>query len=558
MLGNSRIILFIILSFTYGNAQNIEWALAEGGTNTDSGSMIYLDSEENILVTGSFYDVVDFDPGPGTFNLTSSGLADVFVQKLDPSGELIWAISFGGGAYESASNVVVDSANNILISGFFEGTVDFDPGPGSTLLSSNGEQDVFVVKLSSEGNLLWALNFGSIESDYAADMVIDSLDAIYLTGRYNNYLPTPDTRQNTTFLSDIYVTKISTTGQTLWFHEIGGPAFDYGTSVALDNTNKVLVGGRFQETVDFDPGSNTDDRTSQGGSDGFLLCFDLDGTYNWARSFGGPNRDFVWALDINDQNETILTGFFNETCDFDPGPNSFNITSQGVNNMFVSKFNSAGDFIQAVAALGEGEIVPNDVYIDSNSSIFITGYFLETVDFDPGPDVVSRSSTGFDDIFLLKLKDDLEFQSIITYGSADVDRGNSVILDDLDNIMLSGEFSETVDFDPGTGSTNLSSNGSRDVFLLKLKPEALSRDDFYSDTDFQYYPNPTSGILNISFSSMETRIDMVIYDVTGKLLDKKQFYNRENISYYLPGSTGLKLVQLTTNDSSTSFKVIKN
>jgi hypothetical protein len=105
-----------------------------------------VDASGNVYTTGVFSDTVDFNPGAGTFNLNSEGGYDVFVQKLDASGNFVWAKAFGSTSNDQGSSIRLDALGNVYTTGYFSGTVDFDPGAGSFNLT--GSFDVFVHKIS--------------------------------------------------------------------------------------------------------------------------------------------------------------------------------------------------------------------------------------------------------------------------------------------------------------------------------------------------------------------------------------------------------------------------
>ena len=159
-----------------------------GSTSDDSVVSMAVDSSGNVYTTGYFYDTVDFDPGAGTANLTSNGLYDVFVSKLDSSGNLVWAKQFGGTDAAKGLSIAVDSSGNVYTTGDFQGTVDFDPGAGTANLTSNGGRDVFVSKLDSSGNYLWAKSWGGgvdtglNDDDRGRSVAVDSSGNVYTTG----------------------------------------------------------------------------------------------------------------------------------------------------------------------------------------------------------------------------------------------------------------------------------------------------------------------------------------------------------------------------------------
>src|SRR5207245_7660598 len=121
---------------------------------------IAADSAGNVYTTGFFSGTADFDPGPGTFNVISAGGQDIFVSKLDTDGNFIWAKALGGNAQDIGFGIAVDGVGNVMTTGFFFGTADFDPGPGTFNLTSSGLFDTFVSKLYSSGNFVWPSDLG--------------------------------------------------------------------------------------------------------------------------------------------------------------------------------------------------------------------------------------------------------------------------------------------------------------------------------------------------------------------------------------------------------------
>src|SRR5580765_3037218 len=153
-------ILLFTLVATILQAQNLnfKWAKQMGGTGAYAvGGSIAVDAAGNVYTTGYFGGTADFDPGPGTYNLTSDGTYSMFISKLDSDGNFIWARQMGGNSsldYAVGLSITLDAAGNIYSTGAFEGTVDFDPRPGVFTLSAIGTNHTrasFVLKLDADG-----------------------------------------------------------------------------------------------------------------------------------------------------------------------------------------------------------------------------------------------------------------------------------------------------------------------------------------------------------------------------------------------------------------------
>ena len=144
-----------------------------------------MDSLGNSYVIGAFRDQVDFDPGPTTVNLTSTGLSDVYMAKYDSSGALLWAKKMGGLYWDFGQDISLDPEGNILVTGAYRNTSDFDPGPGVNNLSSNGWYSIFIGKYDSDGNHIWAHGIGGAYNDIGNVIRSDSSGNVYVTGLFN-------------------------------------------------------------------------------------------------------------------------------------------------------------------------------------------------------------------------------------------------------------------------------------------------------------------------------------------------------------------------------------
>lgn len=262
---------------------NGDFVWAKKFTNPTDIVHIYafeFDDSGNIYTTGRFNDITNFDTGAGTTELTPVGAADIFVSKLNASGDLVWVKQMGGSEYEEAFGIDLDDANNIYITGYFGGTVDFDPSAATENLISEGDDDIFVCKLTPAGEYVWAEKFGSGNADRAEDLVINSNGNIYIGGAFGGVVdfdPTAGTNILTAGgLYDGFCLKLNSDGTVLSAMQIGGSETDWIQSLAIDPTNNVFMTGWFGGTADLDPTATTANFTTVGSMDGFVVKLAMD------------------------------------------------------------------------------------------------------------------------------------------------------------------------------------------------------------------------------------------------------------------------------------------
>ncbi|WRH67602.1 MAG: SBBP repeat-containing protein [Planktothrix sp. GU0601_MAG3] len=230
---------------------NYIWAKSLGGSKDDFTNSLSADSAGNVYITGSF-DSTDFDPGTGK-NLPNRGRSDVFVAKLNSDGNPIWAKSLGGSKDDFTNSISADSAGNVYITGSFDST-DFDPGTGKNL-PNRGRSDVFVAKLNSDGNPIWAKSLGGSKDDFTNSISADSAGNVYITGSFDSIDFDPGTGTNlpNRGRSDIFVVKLNSDGNPIWAKSLGGSKDDFTNSISADSAGNVYITGSFDST-DFDPG----------------------------------------------------------------------------------------------------------------------------------------------------------------------------------------------------------------------------------------------------------------------------------------------------------------
>ncbi len=226
---------------------------------------------------------MDFDPGPAEAFVSTNGLVDIFVAKYTTDGEFVWAFNIGSNDSMLADQGIALAADNlgsIYVTGLFQGSdVDFDPGPGSTNLSSHGSTDIFLAKYSVDGVLSYAFNIGGASSDIGIGLGVDGSGNPHLTGLISgtevDFDPGPDTKLlSSVGEGDIFVAKYSGTVDLFFAFNIGSVQSEDGKDLVVDHVGNIYVTGRFQgENVDFDPGPEPLMLSSNGGNDVFVAKY---------------------------------------------------------------------------------------------------------------------------------------------------------------------------------------------------------------------------------------------------------------------------------------------
>jgi hypothetical protein len=455
----------------------LQWAKGMGGTGSERGNSIAVDVSGNVYTVGYFAGTVDFDPGVGIHNLTTSGANDIFISKLDATGNFVWAKSIGGTLNDEANSVAIDGVGNVYITGEFRSTVDFDPGVGVSNLTSASGSDVFIVKLDASGNFVWAKAVNASSGSRGNSIALDAFGNILCTGDFlgtGDFDPGIGTFNLTAPIgsADIFVLKLDVNGNFIWAKSMGGTTHEYGHSIAVDGSGNVYTTGRFQMTADFDPGVGVFNLVSNGDYDIFISKLDANGNFVWAKSMGSSIAldESGTEMKIDGNGNLLITGYFTGTVDFDPGIGSFNLISTGGHDIFILKLDLNGNFVWAKNIGGTGYEYGWSLAFDDLGDVYTTGRFQSTVDFDPGAGIFNLTSPSSDDIFISKLNSTGDFVWAVSLSGLGSNSGYGITLDVLGNIYTTGNFNGTIDVDPEAGIINMTANGLDDIFVHKMSP----------------------------------------------------------------------------------------
>jgi len=479
----------------YSLSSDWEWGVSAGGIGWDAGNSIVVDSAGYSYVTGFFSGSAVF----GDIALESNGEQDLFIGKLDSNGDWVWVESAGGEEKSSGKEVAVDSNNDIFLTGFFSGTVEF----GDISLTSAGYRDMFVAKLNQDGEWLWAERGGGSSNDYGFSIVVDNNDNLVVTGRFYDDASFGNDQLISEGSADLFIAKLSGNGDWLWVAQAGGERFIEGLSLAVDSNNDIIVTGCFLGPVQF----GTISLTSNEWDDIFVAKLDDIGSWLWAVRAGGNIYDTSHSVITDNEDNIYLVGEFRGRADF--GDTILENDSLYLSDLFVARLNGTGEWIWAIKAGGTTPAVANSLALAADNQLLIGGYFWGDIHFSnlwlsgSGGFIAGLDRTG--NWLWVEKAGDLNSAYCYTLAVCEDNR-----------ILLSGIFSGHAQF----GDYCLTGSGLTDIFVASLH-YTLNIDDILYDLPetlhTRNYPNPFNPETTILFNLPHSgEVEVVIYNIRGQ------------------------------------------
>jgi hypothetical protein len=326
------------------------------------GYALAFDQSGNIYVVGEFDGTIDFDPGAGIQTATATANSDAFILKLDANGNYLMDIEFGGTGYDEIFGIAVDGSGYIYVTGGFDGTIDLDPGAGTTSYIADG-YDIFISKFEAAGNLVWGQHMGGAGDEMAKGIGVDGSGNVYTTGKFTGTVDfdpgTGGTSYTATGFSDAFLTRQDAGGNLIWATKIGGPGLDEGTALEMAVDGGIVWTGGFQDTIDIEIGSGVTNLYNAEGTDILVAKFNPNITLAWAKSMGGNGTDWGYAVALDANENVYLTGQFTQDCDFDPNAGTAILSSLGENDIYVMKLGT-------VTGLEENALLENGISLYPN------------------------------------------------------------------------------------------------------------------------------------------------------------------------------------------------
>lgn len=456
----------------YNTDGGFVWVNRVGGKYSEYANALALDAKGNVYMTGCFEGTADFDPGEKTVKLNTNAIQTLFVAQYDAETAAYKQAFAVGYRYDASlskiKSIAIDKAQNILIAGYFEGAVNFNPQGTSILTSSGRWSDIFIAKYDSNGTFLWVKQMGEEYKDVCNGMDLDAQGNIFITGYFEGSSYFGNVGQHRLASAgdkDIFLAKYNPHGELVWVRQFGGSGDDQGLDVKVDVGGNPIVVGSFEGKVNFNPFAN---EVLDADKSLFVAKYSSEGHLVWVNKPEGRNgldRGASLALDL--AGNAYLTGFFEGVASFERS-NSTTLKSAGGDDAFLAKYSNMGQLLWVKRMGGNKNDRGTDVAVSDDGNVYVTGRFSGNAAFGSN----THSAIGAEDAFLVKYSKNGDFLWAKTFGGNSHDEGMGLTITKQGQIYLTGYFQGTANFDASGehGLTSMSLIGS-DIFLAKYDSE---------------------------------------------------------------------------------------
>lgn len=542
-------LLTILLSstaFLTASAQLTNWMKTGNGSGEGQGYDVVKDASGNVYTTGRFAGSANW----GGQSATSNGSDDMFLAKYDAQGAIQWVRSGGTSNSDWGYAVTTDNAGSVYVTGWFWGTTNFGPAfVGNSTLTSTSN-DVFLLKYSASGDLIWAKQFGSNGGEYPSELATDNSGNIYMSGHFTSSFMVGSNQLVNGGGYDVFLIKFDSSGTPAWSKRAGGTGNENATFIGVNDGNEVVMGGRFTGNTTL--GATT--ATSAGDYDFFVAKFDNSGNISWAKTGGGSAFDNVECVYIS--NTAIYVGGRFESPSFTF--NSHTFTSNGGADALMMKFDNSGTMLWANSFGGSGFDQALGMCIAA-SYIYVGGEMQTTVQFPGGK---TLTSNGNSDAFYACYDKNGNFINAANFGGTAYDAIQNMysgVNEGTKEVYVTGEYGSGFTLDGNT----YNNSGLSDVFTASLDTfgvvpaTGVKLPMAANNEEITVYPNPGKGYFYLQSDVQLGNPEIVVTDIAGKVILSKQFETATSINFNLDGNTtGIYFITLKTAEINRSFKLI--
>lgn len=544
--------LALLLTHLTAYSQSIQWAKTYGGTKKDKGRDVAIDAAGNVYMSGFFTDQITL----GNITLNSTGPVskeDIFVAKMDPNGDPIWAHNFGNGI-ENHSDFPLAFHGNLAgytaVTGDFKHQLIFDDG---TQLPGIAQVDMFLVVYDPDGNVVWAKVGGGNGNDRGSGVFVSEDNYIYCTG---NFVGDCDFFGDSSLVfgtapdNHVYVAKYDLAGNLIWLNVFTSETNFESWSITCDNEIFVYVGGNFRNSVTL---SNAN-LTATGEEDGWLAQFGIGGNFQWAKSIGSSNplsNEVVYGISCDSLQNFYITSVFSQDVIIDGNQ----LTTGSDQNVVVAAFDMMGTYKWAKALSGtQGALFSaHCLGLLSEGNVLLAGCFAGEIWVDGSISLIPNGPNPiYADAFYVGFYPKTgNVAFAVNVGGELSDAGHGLAGNYSGYGFACGHYKNSGTFGPFT----LISNGSTDAYLLKFAQNFVAVGDEFQGYSTVLYPNPALSTVSVTIPRNVTLLE--IADISGCILLRRNISNEPRIELDLSNlPAGMYLVTQYAPDARYHARLI--
>ncbi|HEX5130965.1 MAG TPA: FlgD immunoglobulin-like domain containing protein [Candidatus Krumholzibacteria bacterium] len=370
----------------------------------------------------------------------------IVVLRLDPTGEPIWARGFTSTSFAYYPLAIAATPDDgVVLAGGFGGTLS----TGGPPLTASGV-DVFVLKLTADGTLVWARRFGNASLQFAYGVAIDRNGDIVLAGILTATIDFGGGLIRSNGATDAFIARLTSSGDHVWSHGYGAAGAQEANALAIAPDGRVAIGGRLEGSTDFGGGV----LTSRGRDDAFVAVYDAAGAHLWSRQVGGVGSELMIDVVLDPSGGAILCGWMDGPVDFGGGTVT---VPAGTHNGFAASYDSLGSHRWSYA-LDDSSSVLTGVIANGAGDAYLVGNYRGPITVSALP--VPRGST-----LLLGYGPAGEALCATGFGQPGASFPGGIGIDAAGVVVIMGTFGRTIDFGGGTLATT-----GEDVYFARLEP----------------------------------------------------------------------------------------
>jgi len=505
----------------------IIWQKTIGGSGGDFSTVFETTSDGGFIIGGYSNSNIS---GEKTEN--SNGGTDLWIVKIDSSGNILWQNTIGGSGEDSLLSIKQTTDGGYIVGASSDSNIS-----GDKTENSRGGLDYWILKLNSSGAIVWQKTYGGAQPEFDT-YVVQTTDGGYFVGGYSDSDVSGDKTDPTNGQRDYWALKLDSSGNIVWQNSIGGALVDRPQAAFQTNDGGYIIGG-------FSTSTTSGDKTepNQGVTDNWIVKLNSSGNVQWDKTYGGNDSDVLRDLIQTADGGYLVGGYSKSNISGDKTENS-----QGDYDFWMLKLDGSGNIVWQNTIGGSGIDYPRDVKQLNDGTYMIAGWSNSNISGDK-----TENSNGGYDYWLVKQDSAGGIISQNSIGGS-ADESGTYILPTAD-----GNFAMFCSSDSNiSGDKSENNRGLDDYWVFKTTPSILGVSKNTFGTSLSAYPNPTNGRFTINLGESFSETTVTITNMLGQVVSTSNYKNTKMLDVEINLAAGIYLATVKTLDGKqATLKITK-